>query len=407
METTAARVLYAVTLLWILVFTTASAQDTCLVNVNCDISLDGINIDANHVVRTRLQNSVVRIWDSTADTYGTGTLINNLQCGNSHPEPYILTVWHVVGSALEGNRLDEVVFEFNYLPDSCGAVDPYPIVPPTTGVRRFTGASLVAGANRYEVFDGHLFGDFVLLRLLEDPFYRDSLYPDSIDIFYAGWTRNTSISSPVLTLGHSAGWPMKIAGDLHSPLKYGDNGFYETNMQYEWLLPSFEFGCHQAASSGSGFFTFNDIDCKLFSVLKTRHLGQIDAVGVRFDIGWDYTLYSCCQGMLGDANGVGGDEPTIGDLTAIQDSLFFSGAEIPCTHEADANSSGDISIADISALVDYLFITGTPLDSCSKSIPPLWPLPSTRHFIDLDGLDLDSLNGWAPGETYPNWSGCQ
>jgi sugar lactone lactonase YvrE len=75
----------------------------------------------------------------------------------------------------------------------------------------------------------------------------------------------------------------------------------------------------------------------------------------------------CCVGRVGDANGAGGDEPTIGDISTMIDALFISGnpGVIPCLAEGDVNQSGainpaatDITISDISALIDYLFITG-------------------------------------------------
>ena len=76
---------------------------------------------------------------------------------------------------------------------------------------------------------------------------------------------------------------------------------------------------------------------------------------------------SCCVGRVGDSNGQGGDEPTIGDVSVMIDALFISGSTdiITCMAEADVNQSGgasptgsDITIGDISMLIDYLFITG-------------------------------------------------
>jgi hypothetical protein len=78
----------------------------------------------------------------------------------------------------------------------------------------------------------------------------------------------------------------------------------------------------------------------------------------------------CCVGRVGDANGQGGDEPTIGDISVMIDALFITGNETPvnCIAEADINQSGgsdpvydDITIGDISILIDYLFITGETL----------------------------------------------
>ena len=78
----------------------------------------------------------------------------------------------------------------------------------------------------------------------------------------------------------------------------------------------------------------------------------------------------CCNGRVGDANGLGGDEPTIGDVSVIIDLLFISQlpTAVACVAEADVNQSGgpnpqveDVSIGDVSMLIDYLFITGSSL----------------------------------------------
>ncbi|MEW5796331.1 MAG: hypothetical protein AB1772_08200 [Candidatus Zixiibacteriota bacterium] len=79
----------------------------------------------------------------------------------------------------------------------------------------------------------------------------------------------------------------------------------------------------------------------------------------------------CCSGRVGDANGIGGDEPTIGDVTIMIDAKFISltcDGFIACLAEADVNQSGggnptcgDVSIGDITLLIDYLFITGQSL----------------------------------------------
>jgi len=84
-----------------------------------------------------------------------------------------------------------------------------------------------------------------------------------------------------------------------------------------------------------------------------------------------YIVASCCVGRVGDANGAGGDEPTIGDVSTMIDAKFITGScdgIIGCLSEADINQSGgtdptcdDITIGDISTLIDYLFITGQEL----------------------------------------------
>jgi len=80
---------------------------------------------------------------------------------------------------------------------------------------------------------------------------------------------------------------------------------------------------------------------------------------------------NCCAGRVGDANNLGGDEPTIGDVSVMIDAKFITGAcdgILECIGEADLNRSGsmtpvcdDVTIGDISILIDYLFITGPSL----------------------------------------------
>ena len=76
---------------------------------------------------------------------------------------------------------------------------------------------------------------------------------------------------------------------------------------------------------------------------------------------------TCCASRVGDANGEGGDEPTIGDVSVLVGVLFISQNPevIHCLAEADINQSGgqnpvlsDLTIGDVSLLIDYLFVTG-------------------------------------------------
>jgi len=78
---------------------------------------------------------------------------------------------------------------------------------------------------------------------------------------------------------------------------------------------------------------------------------------------------SCCVGRVGDANGEGGDEPTIGDVSVMIDAKFIAGTcegIIDCLAEADVNQSGgcsptcdDITISDIGRMICSLFILPT------------------------------------------------
>jgi len=82
----------------------------------------------------------------------------------------------------------------------------------------------------------------------------------------------------------------------------------------------------------------------------------------------------CCEGMVGDVNNQGGDEPTISDVAVLIDHLFGSQVVLWCPAEGDVNQSGgpnpqqgpggDIAISDISALIDYLFLGRETLPEC-------------------------------------------
>ncbi len=85
-------------------------------------------------------------------------------------------------------------------------------------------------------------------------------------------------------------------------------------------------------------------------------------------------LVNCCAGKVGDVNGIGGDIPTIGDITTLVEFLFQNGDTPDCLEESDVNQSGtfltppldwsDVTISDVSVLVDYLFIDNPELADC-------------------------------------------
>jgi len=100
--------------------------------------------------------------------------------------------------------------------------------------------------------------------------------------------------------------------------------------------------------------------------------GSSPVASIDFTSGRVYYDPSCCIGHTGDANNEGGDEPTIGDVSALIDFLFISNnPDFACITEADVNQSGgvsptldDLTIGDISLLIDFLFITQSELPLC-------------------------------------------
>jgi hypothetical protein len=75
------------------------------------------------------------------------------------------------------------------------------------------------------------------------------------------------------------------------------------------------------------------------------------------------TIYDCCEGIRGDANGVG--NLNVVDLTVMVQYLFVNTEpHIICPDEADINNSGGINVADVALMVSYLFQQGPPPASC-------------------------------------------
>jgi len=120
-----------------------------------------------------------------------------------------------------------------------------------------------------------------------------------------------------------------------------------------------------------GPFTFRPGDTQqvLFKMAVGQGLDRLSSItSLREILGYSKLPSSCCSNRVGDANGNGGDEPDVGDVSVMIDAKFITGTcdgITVCLAEADINQSGgatptcdDITIGDISTLIDYLFITG-------------------------------------------------
>ena len=130
-----------------------------------------------------------------------------------------------------------------------------------------------------------------------------------------------------------------------------------------------DFGHFEVGPSCEEFASANQDDCDETSNLIYPGAPETDDDQIDQDCdGYDAT---CCVGIVGDVNGDGTTEPTIGDISKLIDHLFGSQLPLGCLTEADANQSGgryptetDITIGDISTLIDHLFINEQPLLPC-------------------------------------------
>lgn len=75
---------------------------------------------------------------------------------------------------------------------------------------------------------------------------------------------------------------------------------------------------------------------------------------------------SCCVGETGNVDLSSDDRVDIADLTMLIDHLFITLAPLDCPAEAnvDGDPNGNITIADLTKLIDHLFISLVPLSSC-------------------------------------------
>ncbi len=74
----------------------------------------------------------------------------------------------------------------------------------------------------------------------------------------------------------------------------------------------------------------------------------------------------CCIGITGNIDGDPDELVDIGDLTVLIDYLFITYTPLGCPQEAniDADPDGLVDIGDLTFLIDFLFISYTPLTDC-------------------------------------------
>ena len=80
---------------------------------------------------------------------------------------------------------------------------------------------------------------------------------------------------------------------------------------------------------------------------------------------WDQPGSGCCMGLTGNIDGDQLDIVSLGDLSALIDHLFISLGTLPCPEEANLdNDPANISLGDLTALIDHLFISLAPTKLC-------------------------------------------
>ena len=72
----------------------------------------------------------------------------------------------------------------------------------------------------------------------------------------------------------------------------------------------------------------------------------------------------CCIGSTGNVDCDLNSGVDISDLSALIDYLYITFTPLCCPSEANTDSQTGVDIADLSALIDYLYISFTPVAGC-------------------------------------------
>jgi hypothetical protein len=72
----------------------------------------------------------------------------------------------------------------------------------------------------------------------------------------------------------------------------------------------------------------------------------------------------CCDGAMGNADCSPDGLVTMSDLTAIIDHLFITFAPLCCASEGDLDKVDGVTMSDLTALIDHLFVSFEPLHAC-------------------------------------------
>lgn len=127
---------------------------------------------------------------------------------------------------------------------------------------------------------------------------------------------------------------------------------------YDGPVPLFDLSDFQFVSMGEDYYGELYV-CELNTgtVKKLVHDGAVE----------DYCAGgTCCMGTVGNVNDDQPEEVDISDLTALVNHLFVTFTPLACPEEGNINGDvqGDIDISDLTRLVNFLFVTFEPLPSC-------------------------------------------
>ena len=205
------------------------SSGSCHINANCS---EGDNF-------RDVQRAVCRILIrmSYYDTgWCTGTLINNT---NEDKTPYVLSAGHCIEEVASNNYYGQFVFYFNYESNGCSTPTQEPSYTSLTGCTRLA----------YDNTSGNNGSDYWLMRL-------QNTIPQSMNPYWAGWTRSTEASQSGVCMHHPMGDIKKISTYKTKLVssKYDDNVAVAQHWRVKWAQTTNGLGVTEGGSSGSALF---------------------------------------------------------------------------------------------------------------------------------------------------------
>jgi len=202
------------------------------------------------------------------------------------------------------------------------------------------------------------YSDNLDAALISPPF----LLPSNAELRFWHWidaeddVNNTAWDGGILMISTGGGEWTQITPEGGYPYTLVDN----PASPFEFETPCF-----------SGTFGWSEVTVDLSAYSGVAQLMfRFGSDGYVTQEGWyvdDIEVVStgCCVGYTGNADCSENEVPDIADITRLIDYLYLSHEPLCCLDEADANGSGgEPDIADITKLIDHLYIAHPPLPDC-------------------------------------------
>lgn len=117
----------------------------------------------------------------------------------------------------------------------------------------------------------------------------------------------------------------------------------------------------QVVTAGPLTIAAGQSDTVGFAIMGSATLAGIKSIADRATIN---IPWHCCKGTTGNIDCDSGGNVDIADLTRLIDYLYISLTPLCCVDAAEMGGGAPIDISDLTALIDYLYISLTPLPSC-------------------------------------------